>query len=476
MEKNILGTLLLLFINGATVFGMDQLCVPGPWHMLSKDAKMCIIARSALEDKRNLVLVNKELSSLASKKNIREMLYYVPCVVSRKDHLFWMIDCGRKNDEAAKVLMKRLLANAVFCNHADALDILSFFVPQKECPELLQAMKNHNDTKAFSARDIASLFPRFVKIYQKFPSSDMLDMMLHFIMHVYGNNTKIIANYVAQSPIHPYYKDQMTPLHVAMEHGHQLIAELLVAQDPKLLGALGVDNATPLHMAARGNFFTLCKFFLSFNIADVTVPDASGLTPLACASLHGHEDIVKLLMHYNDQHVIKQKNNICVTRMPWPCARVGFLMSHDKKYKKITDMFLAPFCQIPLLVEPLHTAVFDGNLKLVKKIIKKGCVDINVKDMYGINALFIAVKCRKDVIVHCLVKHGALINEKTNAGFTALMMAAQTGNKGDLVFLVKHGADVNYRTEYGISALDIAWYYENHRAVNFLIAKYNTTF
>ncbi|GFZ34457.1 hypothetical protein CSC2_49830 [Clostridium zeae] len=77
----------------------------------------------------------------------------------------------------------------------------------------------------------------------------------------------------------------------------------------------------------------------------------------------------------------------------------------------------------------LHFICFHPNILLAKEILEKGA-DINIRDIYGNNALWSAVfncKGRYYELVELFMKYNPDINTKNNAGRSPLDFAIQTG-------------------------------------------------
>jgi ankyrin repeat protein len=85
-----------------------------------------------------------------------------------------------------------------------------------------------------------------------------------------------------------------TPLHVAAEHGHKGVAELLLANGADV-NAKDNDGWTPLHDAAMEDRKDVIELLLA-NKAKINVKDKHGYTPLHWAAHYGYKDAVELLL------------------------------------------------------------------------------------------------------------------------------------------------------------------------------------
>lgn len=92
---------------------------------------------------------------------------------------------------------------------------------------------------------------------------------------------------------------------------------------------------------------------------------------------------------------------------------------------------------------PLHFAVLDGNIEIIKKILDKGAfVDIGNAD--GETPLHNAVEKNKIAVTELLLKHDADVSLTDNNGLGPLHIAVEKGNLEAIDLLLKFGADVNY--------------------------------
>ncbi len=120
-------------------------------------------------------------------------------------------------------------------------------------------------------------------------------------------------------------------------------------------------------------------------------------------------------------------------------------------------LILCPL-QIRSQVQPtdtnLHLAVLQGNLELVKKIVKSGS-NLNEKDPYGSTPLIIASTFGKVAIAKLLIEEGADLSIANNQGSTPLHIAAFFCHEEIAEHLLNKGADKSLRNNDGATAYDI---------------------
>ncbi len=126
----------------------------------------------------------------------------------------------------------------------------------------------------------------------------------------------------------------------------------------------------------------------------------------------------------------------------------------------------------PNLNQAFRNAVWEGNLQLIKQLLKKGA-DINHQGSYGageMTPLATAVKWRHFRVVKYLVSHGADVNEPSFIGYTPLEIAVKYKNLRCMKYLVSHGAEISLKDSYGETALGEALFYHHLRVVKYLLS------
>jgi len=92
----------------------------------------------------------------------------------------------------------------------------------------------------------------------------------------------------------------------------------------------------------------------------------------------------------------------------------------------------------------LHYAVYNGDVELVKRLIRARA-DVNARNDYGATPLAVAAESGNAAIIELLLKAGADVESPNAEGQTALMVVARTGNVEAARLLLRQGADVNAR-------------------------------
>lgn len=114
---------------------------------------------------------------------------------------------------------------------------------------------------------------------------------------------------------------------------------------------------------------------------------------------------------------------------------------------------------------PLHYAVHDNNLDMVKLLIDKGA-NVNRKTMEQVTALMWATDIGNTEIV---LENGADIDAINFKGHTALIIAVRKEKLEMVKFLIDNNAELNTKSNYGQTTLDEALEYDLKEIVAILM-------
>ncbi|CAL1547478.1 unnamed protein product [Lymnaea stagnalis] len=84
---------------------------------------------------------------------------------------------------------------------------------------------------------------------------------------------------------------------------------------------------------------------------------------------------------------------------------------------------------------PLHQSVFNGDVKLVSKLIRT--CDVSQKDIHGNTPLHIAIMLGHKECIHLLLAHGAPVKLKNSMGWTPLAEAISFGDRQTILSVLR---------------------------------------
>lgn len=102
----------------------------------------------------------------------------------------------------------------------------------------------------------------------------------------------------------------------------------------------------------------------------------------------------------------------------------------------------------------LHSAIYSGELKRVKRIINS--INIDEKDKENTTPLLLSIGLENEVISNYLIDRGANINEIDIEGNAPIHLASFFGLKNVVVKLISKRADLNVKTSKGNLPLALA--------------------
>jgi len=213
-----------------------------------------------------------------------------------------------------------------------------------------------------------------------------------------------------------------TPLHLASEGGHFDVVKWLHKQDPSLISVCDNYGWTPLHEASSGGHLDVVKWLHEQDPTLISVLDNNGWTPMHLSSKKGHLDVVKWLHEQNptliNAHDTSGYTPLCrasVTQdnlhvMEWLISKQPSLLRlKSKRYLLERIGVIRNF--------PLHFAARDGDLEMMKSILKEEPDRIYEKDIWEMTPLHHAVDCNRLETVCLLCENNiGVINDVDAAG------------------------------------------------------------
>lgn len=183
--------------------------------------------------------------------------------------------------------------------------------------------------------------------------------------------------------------------------------------------------------------------------------DPYGVAPLHLAAQRGHLDIVKALVKYGANQEIKENHTSTNPKTPLMAA-VGanqievaeFLLEKGANPNAGDDDGWAP----------LHSATANGNLRMVKALVKYGAT-VDVKTETGTTPLMMFLMHAPPntaETVEFLAENKANVDLADNLGDTAMHYAVREGNVDAVQALIKHSARIDVDNNDGKTPQSIA--------------------
>ncbi|XP_037775315.1 serine/threonine-protein phosphatase 6 regulatory ankyrin repeat subunit C-like [Penaeus monodon] len=215
-----------------------------------------------------------------------------------------------------------------------------------------------------------------------------------------------------------------TPLHYAAYEGHTEVVKLLLDRkaDPNILNNTG---DTPLHLVAINGKTEVVKILCECEYLDVNNPSATNETLLAYARHGGEKPMLNVLK--NPETISPEGNT------PLHCAS---LAGHTDVVRLLLMKNADAKGATPTQHTPLHYAALRGDAILVKLLVSHGA-DPNAKDERNNTPLHYAALSGHTPVVELLVDERADTNILTDMGLSVLHKASFYGRLSTVQKLVE---------------------------------------
>jgi ankyrin repeat protein len=259
-----------------------------------------------------------------------------------------------------------------------------------------------------------------------------------------------------------------TPLFLAVHHGHESVAKLLLNMGARV-DLPDTDGNSPLHAAADQGSTRVVQMLLDKG-ADIEMKNSKNETPLYVAAGKGHDIVVTQLLDRGANVDAKEDYG----RTALHAASTGDRVT-------IIEVLLSRGANLESKTKdgdvPLHDASYNGNLKVVKLFLEKGMSPeiandegetplLKVSDylLYGL-----ANHDDTDATFNLLLNKGANTEAKSKHGETPLHRTAQRGWETPVKLLLDYGANVEAKTNDGMTPLHLAAQKERVEIVRMLL-------
>ncbi|XP_047481586.1 receptor-interacting serine/threonine-protein kinase 4-like [Penaeus chinensis] len=215
-----------------------------------------------------------------------------------------------------------------------------------------------------------------------------------------------------------------TPLHYAAYEGHTEVVKLLLDResDPNVSNNAG---DTPLHLVALNGKTEVAKTLCECEDLNVNNPSATNETLLAYARHGGEKPMLNVLR--NPETISPEGNT------PLHCAS---LAGHTEVVRLLLTKNADAKGMTPTYHTPLHYAALRGDAILVKLLVSHGA-DPNAEDERNNTPLHYAALCGHTSVIELLVDERADLSIRTDMGLSVLHKASFYGRLSTVQKLVE---------------------------------------
>ena len=261
---------------------------------------------------------------------------------------------------------------------------------------------------------------------------------------------KVILNHYASINANPDPTDLEFALLTTAKNGHvdtfNTILELAATIDN--LRKKTADHPTPLILAAARGHSEIVQSILRLkpDAALLNATTHDGSTALLCAAKYKHWNIVSSLLNEKDIDVNEENNDFeNVFELALQENRADICAKILEKNNN-----LATYRSIISLSSILHFAVKCANLDVVKDLITRQHLSIDMVNRSGVTPLQLAVMKGCTEIANFLLENNADIEHQDKNRMTALHLAVDNNNLAMVNLLIDHGARIDPENNKGI--------------------------
>ncbi|XP_017862100.1 PREDICTED: transient receptor potential cation channel subfamily A member 1 isoform X4 [Drosophila arizonae] len=291
-----------------------------------------------------------------------------------------------------------------------------------------------------------------------------------------------------------YDSEGNVPLHSAVHGGDIKAVELCLKSGAKI-STQQHDLSTPVHLACAQGAIEIVKLMFEMQPLEkricLSCTDVQKMTPLHCASMFDHPDIVSYLVNEGAEINALDKEHrspllLAASRSGWKTVHLLIRLGASIDIKDAAARNVLHFVimnggrltdfaeqvancqtqqQLQLLLNekdnmgcsPLHYASRDGHIRSLENLIRLGAC-INLKNNNNESPLHFAARYGRYNTVRQLLdseKGSFIINESDGAGMTPLHIASQQGHTRVVQLLLNRGA-LLHRDHSGRNPLQLA--------------------
>ena len=223
-------------------------------------------------------------------------------------------------------------------------------------------------------------------------------------------------------------------IHEAALKGNLAKVKELLKNQPGDLNAKTEAGFTPLHQAVQGGHQDVVKFLVAQG-ADINSQDSQGAIPLIYALASRNVKMAEYLLAHGADVTIKTKEGV-------NAAAYVVFMGITELIDPVLDLGLNVNEKYPLDITLLHGAAVMDHAEIVAALLKRGA-EVDVLSENDETPLYFAAARGFAGPMRHLLAHGAKTHFKIKkSGWTALHAAALNGYSEIVAQLLSHGADI----------------------------------
>ena len=248
-------------------------------------------------------------------------------------------------------------------------------------------------------------------------------------------------------------------LHLAVEHGAEIIVKHLIAKGAKI-DSVNIKKNTPLHVAILKKQVQNAKILIQ-NGANLHSKNGDGESPFTLARKFKSSKITLLIQD-------KMKNAKRKTVQAFNACRNGDLLEVQELLKEV-DINSRHFSENTLL----HVAAENGYTEIMEHLIKNGA-KINVENKFGESPIHMSVQFNKLRSFQILIKNMDLdsLSKHNQADDGSILHFASSLNRLEFVkILLKQGVKVNLQNSDDFTPLSLAIKHGHCEVIKYLITQ-----
>ena len=240
------------------------------------------------------------------------------------------------------------------------------------------------------------------------------------------------------------YRDDLTPLYLAVESGHYETTKELLKSGTTLREA--TDKESLIMIASRKAYQPIALELIKYEAQLDTV--YKGKTVLMWAAQNGMDELLTQII----------KSKIDLNRKD-PAGRtalsLAILSQQENAVKLLVNAGANCTLQDHAGTHPLERAAQLGNLTIVNSLLQN-LSHVNEANAQKNTPLILAAQRGYTDIMEALIKKGADIKHRNKTSHTAIMLASKNGHLSAVKLLLKYGADPKRKNSDGNNSAQLA--------------------